>query len=82
MAISRIFIGVHYPLDVIAGAMIALAVTSVVIWQRRLFETLFNWVIHICKKPKSTTNSNQLITDIQNKINQTVTAVQEEEKEN
>ncbi len=45
MALSRLFIGVHYPLDVTVGALIALSVTLLVIWQQRLFEKPFNWII-------------------------------------
>ncbi|MBS4204520.1 undecaprenyl-diphosphatase [Lederbergia citrea] len=53
MALSRIFIGVHYPLDVTAGATIALLVTFMVIWQRHLLEPLFNLVIRIFSKSNS-----------------------------
>lgn len=45
MALSRLFIGVHYPLDVTVGALIALSVALFVIWQQRLFEKPFNYVI-------------------------------------
>lgn len=46
MALSRIFVGVHYPFDVTMGALIALVVALLVISQRRLFEKPFNWIIH------------------------------------
>jgi len=39
MAISRIFIGVHYFLDVLAGACIGLGVTYIVMLLGRLFES-------------------------------------------
>lgn len=55
MALSRIFIGVHYPFDVIAGALIAFGVTCIVIWQRRFLEPLFNWLITTFRKSKSGT---------------------------
>lgn len=50
MALSRIYIGVHYPLDVIVGALIALSVSCLVIWQRPLLETPYNWLIKNIEK--------------------------------
>ncbi|MBS4201414.1 phosphatase PAP2 family protein [Bacillus sp. FJAT-49732] len=50
MALSRVFIGVHYPLDVIAGAIIAFIVTAIVYSQRRLLEPLYNRVILLFTK--------------------------------
>lgn len=46
MALSRVYVGVHYPFDVTAGAFIALIVAFIVIWQKVLFEKPFNWMIH------------------------------------
>lgn len=45
MAFSRIYLGVHYPFDVIVGAFIALFVTCFVVWKRTLFEPSYNWII-------------------------------------
>ena len=56
MALSRIFIGVHYPLDVTVGAIIAFGVTYVVIWQRHFLDSPFNWVLNIFRKSTSKTN--------------------------
>lgn len=45
MALSRLYIGVHFPLDVTVGALIALLVALLIIWQQRLFEKPFDFVI-------------------------------------
>lgn len=45
MALSRLYIGVHFPLDVTVGAFIALIVALFFIWQQGLFEKPFKWVI-------------------------------------
>ena len=42
---SRVYAGVHYPLDVIAGAMIAVVVTYLVFKLRDLLEPIPTWVI-------------------------------------
>ncbi|HHY73229.1 MAG TPA: phosphatase PAP2 family protein [Bacillus bacterium] len=55
MALSRIFIGVHYPLDVAAGALIAFIVTFVVMSQRRLLEPLFKRIIQMFSNSSSDT---------------------------
>ncbi|MBS4196568.1 phosphatase PAP2 family protein [Lederbergia citri] len=53
MALSRIYIGVHYPLDVMAGACIAIIVSAFVYSQRRLIEPLFNRIIHLFSRTKT-----------------------------
>ncbi|MBS4179231.1 phosphatase PAP2 family protein [Lederbergia citrea] len=50
MALSRLYIGVHYPLDVSAGAIIAFIVTFVVMSQSRLLEPFYKRIIHIFSK--------------------------------
>lgn len=45
MALSRLYIGVHFPLDVTVGALIALIVALIVIRQQRLFEKPFKFII-------------------------------------
>ncbi|VEF48253.1 phosphoesterase PA-phosphatase-like protein [Bacillus freudenreichii] len=52
MALSRIYIGVHYPLDVTAGAIIALIVTVAVISQRRLLDPLYQNLIQGFRRSK------------------------------
>jgi undecaprenyl-diphosphatase len=56
MALSRLYIGVHYPLDVLVGAFIALAVTWIIISQRRLLEPLFDRIICVISKLNLKTN--------------------------
>lgn len=53
MALSRIYIGVHYPTDVTAGALIALLAACLVIWQRRFLEPPFHWIITHFSRAKS-----------------------------
>ncbi|MEK3890518.1 undecaprenyl-diphosphatase [Bacillus sp. FSL K6-3431] len=55
MGISRIFIGVHYPLDVTVGAIIAFIISFVVISQSRFLEPLNNKIIDIFSKTDSKT---------------------------
>lgn len=50
MALSRLYIGVHFPLDVTVGALIALLVALLIIWQQRLFDKPFNWIIETYEK--------------------------------
>lgn len=50
MALSRLYIGVHFPLDVTVGALIALIVALIIIWQQGLFEKPFNWIIETYEK--------------------------------
>ena len=52
MALSRIYIGVHYPFDVTAGAIIALIVTAVLISQRRLLDPLYRNIFQAFRKSK------------------------------
>lgn len=53
MALSRIFIGVHYPLDVMVGALIAFSVAYIVISQIGFLDKPFNWIITSLSKSKS-----------------------------
>lgn len=50
MALSRLFLGVHYPTDVFVGMLIALIVTLVVTSQQVFFETLFTPIIRLYEK--------------------------------
>lgn len=45
MALSRLYVGVHYPLDITAGMLIALTVAMIILWKRDLFDRLFHFVI-------------------------------------
>jgi undecaprenyl-diphosphatase len=40
LAFSRIFVGVHYPLDILAGALSALLATALVYWQHARIQAL------------------------------------------
>lgn len=55
MALSRIFVGVHYPLDVTAGAAVALISTLLVTSQSLRLEPLFTWFIGIFSRGKTDT---------------------------
>ena len=46
---ARVFAGVHYPLDVIAGALIGMVVTFLVFKLRDLLEPLPTWVIKVAR---------------------------------
>lgn len=50
MALSRLFLGVHYPTDVFVGMMIALIVAAIVTSQKAFFEKLFAPVIRLYEK--------------------------------
>ena len=52
VAFSRVFVGVHYPGDVIGGAAIGLAV-GVLLWQvRRIFRPIMDFLIGIAARLK------------------------------
>lgn len=53
MALSRIFSGVHYPTDVLMGAFIAIVISVIIIWQRRLIEPLFDRIIQALTRTQS-----------------------------
>ncbi|RWR11674.1 undecaprenyl-diphosphatase [Siminovitchia fortis] len=55
MALSRIYIGVHYPSDVTAGALIALIVTIVIMSQRRFLDPIYQNIILAFGKSNDTT---------------------------
>lgn len=50
MALSRIFVGVHYPFDVMMGAFIALLVALIMIWQQHLFGHFFSKIIKLYER--------------------------------
>lgn len=54
MALSRLFLGVHYPTDVFVGMMIALIVAAIVTSQKAFFERLFTPIIQLYEKIIST----------------------------
>ncbi len=50
VAFARVFVGIHYPLDVAGGAALGLA-TGVLMWQlRRVFDPLLNFLIGIARR--------------------------------
>lgn len=50
MAISRVFIGVHYPSDVTAGAIIAILATVIVMSQNRYLDPVYDRIIQVFGK--------------------------------
>lgn len=60
MALSRIYIGVHYPMDVACGAVIALIVTILVISQRELLSGLYQSISQVFRQSKNKTNDRNL----------------------
>ncbi len=53
MALSRLFLGVHYPSDVTVGAILALLVACLVISQRRFLHPPYHWIITHFSRAKS-----------------------------
>ncbi len=52
VAFSRVFVGIHYPLDVAGGAVLGMA-AAVVMWQlRKFFDPLLNLLIGIARRLK------------------------------
>lgn len=47
---SRIFIGFHYPLDIVGSIVVALLATFIVFRTKRKLRPVLNWVIHVYKK--------------------------------
>ncbi len=45
LAFSRVFVGVHYPLDVLSGALVALLAFLLVSWQQKPLERVFQSVL-------------------------------------
>jgi undecaprenyl-diphosphatase len=60
MALSRIFIGVHYPLDVTAGAIIAFIAAAFVMSQSRYLDSVYNRIIDPLGKTKNETMNRHL----------------------
>lgn len=50
MAISRLFVGVHYPLDVMVGMMIALFFTLFIIWNEEKLQQPFHTIVQKLSK--------------------------------
>ncbi len=52
IALSRVFVGTHYPLDVIGGALVGLG-AAVLVWKvRKKFDPLTSFVITVARKLK------------------------------
>lgn len=45
LAFSRVFVGVHYPFDVLSGALVAFIAFLLVSWQRKRLERVFQFVL-------------------------------------
>ena len=52
IAISRVFIGTHYPLDVVGGALLGLAAALLLWSRRRSLEPVTSFLISIARKLK------------------------------
>lgn len=55
MGISRVYVGVHYPLDVVGGAITGFLGTFSVKWQSRNLSPIFKWIFGRSKKTDSGT---------------------------
>ncbi len=52
IALSRVFVGTHYPLDVIGGALVGLGAAALVWKARKKFDPLTSFVITVARKLK------------------------------
>ncbi|MCF6093023.1 phosphatase PAP2 family protein [Microaerobacter geothermalis] len=42
---SRVYVGTHYPLDILGGALTGLVGTGFIKWQSERLEPMVNWLI-------------------------------------
>ena len=49
---SRVYVGGHYPLDVLGGILLGVGVSFVIIWKEKELETQYFQIIGIIKNSK------------------------------